>query len=108
MKGFCFWVAMGLALPGLAGAEDQRTPQDLLIDKLNQVNLNLAAQDAAKIPVTLRLADLLAERARVAAMKDLESGCTVCEAGKSDRQKSLRLYGEVLPKVSADQKLKVL
>lgn len=108
MRGFRFWVAVLVAtMPGWAGANDQ-SPQDLLIDKLNQVNLNLAANDAAKIPVTLRLADLLAERARVAAMKDLESGCTICEAGKSDREKALRLYGEVLPKASADQKMKIL
>ncbi len=73
--------------------------RDLLIEKLTQVYLNLAPSDAAKVSITLRLADLHAERARIDAMKDLESGCTVCEAGKADRKKALSYYQEVLPKV---------
>lgn len=82
--------------------------RDLLIEKLTQVYLNLAPSDASKVPITLRLADLHAERARLDAMKDLDSGCTVCEAGKADRQKALQYYQEVLPKVPADSMGKVL
>lgn len=81
---------------------------DLLIEKLNQVNLNLPAKDPSKVSVMLRLADLLAERARQAAIKDLESGCTDCTAGQADRQKALRLYDEALPQASHEQKARVL
>ena len=77
---------------------DPRT-RDLLIEKLTQVYMNLAPSDGAKVAITLRLADLHAERARLDAMKDLESGCTVCEAGKADRKKALAYYQEVLPRV---------
>ena len=82
--------------------------RDLLITKLTQVYLNLASTDASKMAITLRLADLHAERARLDAMKDLESGCTVCEAGKADRKKALAYYQEVLPQVPAASAGKVL
>ena len=91
-----------------AGGSSDAAPQDLLIEKLTQINLNLAANDSSKIPVTLRLADLLAERARGAALKDLESGCTDCQAGQKDRKKSLELYKSALAKAGPDQKAKVL
>ena len=90
-----------------AGGVDPKT-RDMLIQKLTQVYLNLAPADSSKVPITLRLADLHAERARLDAMKDLESGCTVCEAGKADRKKALQYYQEVLPKVSPDSMGKVL
>lgn len=86
---------------------DSKT-RDMLIEKLTQVYMNLAPADASKMPITLRLADLHAERARLDAMKDLESGCTVCEAGKADRKKALQYYQEVLPKVGEASIGKVL
>ena len=82
--------------------------RDLLIQKLTQVYVNLAPADSSKVAITLRLADLHAERARLDAMKDLEGGCTVCDAGKSDRKKALAYYQEVLPKVTAASTGKVL
>jgi hypothetical protein len=82
--------------------------QDLLIEKLEHVYKNLAPSDASKLPVTLRLADLYADRARVASMKELDSGCTVCEAGTQDRAKALRLYQEALPKTPESQRGRVL
>jgi hypothetical protein len=86
---------------------DPRT-RDLLIEKLTQVYLNLAPSDSAKVAITLRLADLHSERARLDAMKDLESGCTVCTAGKADRKKALSYYQEVLPNVPQSSIGKVL
>lgn len=97
-----------LLLPGLSWAQDESSNRDLLIEKLERVQLNLAPQDPSKTAVTLRLADLLAERARVLAMKDLESGCTVCTAGSSDRKKALALYREVVAKAGDANKGKVL
>lgn len=75
-------------------AEDSN--RSLLIQKLENVYQHLAPKDSSKVAVTLRLADLYAERARTDAMKELEQGCTTCKAGEADRKKALRLYTEVL------------
>lgn len=102
---------LSIQLSGVAAQAQQGVDpktRDMLIEKLTQVYLNLAPNDSSKVPITLRLADLHAERARLDAMKDLESGCTVCEAGKADRKKALSYYQEVLPKVAPDSMGKVL
>ncbi len=82
--------------------------QSLLIDKLQRVYTNLAPNDTSKVPVGMRLADLLADRARVASMKDLDSGCTVCTAGKEDRERALRLYQDALPSAPVSSKGRVM
>lgn len=92
---------------GGAPSADRQT-RDLLIGKLTQVYSTLAPADSARTAITLRLADLHAERARLAAMDELQNGCTVCNAGKEDRQKALRYYQEVLPKLGDGQVAKVL
>lgn len=88
-----------------AGTADSR---DLLIDKLQKVQLNLAPNDPSKVAVTLRLADLYSERARKSMMSELEAGCVVCKAGEKDREKALALYLEVLDKANENQKGKVM
>ncbi len=104
-------IALGLSLghapSASAQAVDPKT-RDMLIEKLTQVYLNLAPADASKTAITLRLADLHAERARLDAMKELESGCTTCTAGVQDRKKALSYYQEVLPKVQENSVGKVL
>lgn len=92
-----------------AHAQDEGSNRDLLISKLSTVHLNLAPADPSKTAVTLRLADLLAERARVAAMKELEAGCTDCKAGVADRKKALSLYLEAVEKapLSAQGKVRI-
>ena len=70
--------------------------RSLLITKLENVYQHLAPKDSSKVAVTLRLADLYAERARTEAMNELNQGCTTCKAGAADRKKALRLYTEVL------------
>ncbi|MDX9730360.1 MAG: hypothetical protein RBT63_01190 [Bdellovibrionales bacterium] len=85
-----------------------KNTRDLLIQKLTQVYSTLAPADSTRPALTLRLADLHAERARLAAMEELQAGCTVCVAGKDDRQKALRYYQEVLPKLNDGQAAKVL
>ncbi|MEK7356041.1 MAG: hypothetical protein AAB250_06300, partial [Bdellovibrionota bacterium] len=89
-----------------AGIDPQT--RDMLISKLTQVYLNLAPGDSSKVAITLRLADLHAERARMDAMTELQSGCTQCAAGNSDRKKALLYYQEVLPKTPETSIGKVL
>ena len=81
---------------------------DQLIDKMNYVYLHLSPQDSSKLSVTLRLADLLSERARKDSRKELEAGCSPCVAGVKDRQKALSLYKEALPKTDAATRLRVM
>lgn len=124
-------VAIAFALSGVASntqateaLRDDRTPavsapnpaqnelaartRSLLIDKLTQVYLNLAPADPSRAAITLRLADLHSERARMEAMKELSEGCTSCSAGMSDRVKALAYYHEILPKLKENEIGKVL
>jgi len=91
-------ILCALVLSSFTSFSDEST-NELLISKLERVNLNLAPNDPSKVAVTLRLADLLSEKARLATMKDLEAGCTICTAGEKDRARALALYQEVLPRV---------
>lgn len=81
---------------------------DLLIEKFTKIQVKLSDGDSSKVPVTLRLADMLSERARKASMKELESGCITCTAGEKDRKRALQYYKEVLPKVAVSQKGRIL
>ena len=94
-----------MALPVFAQVDAQT--QDLLIEKLTRVYLSLPSGDPSRNSIVLRLADLHAERARQATLKELNNGCTVCEAGKDDRKKAIRYYEETLPKLSQEQQAKV-
>ncbi len=106
-KGF---LIVSLSVAMAAHAESpvaSGSTQDLLIQKLTQVQLGLAPADPARAAVLLRLADLHAERARQMSMKELSDGCTVCKAGDKDREKALTFYSEALTKVSANSVAKV-
>lgn len=81
--------------------------RDLLIVKFEKVLSHLAPSATGRTSISLRLADLLAERARQAAMKELSDGCTTCRAGLEDRQKALKIYEDVVGKVPQDQQGKI-
>ena len=70
-----------LVFTSQAFAQMDEASRSLLIDKLGNVQRGLAPKDPSKVAVTLRLADLLSERARFDSMKEIEQGCTVCNAG---------------------------
>ncbi|OYZ17928.1 MAG: hypothetical protein B7Y39_14365 [Bdellovibrio sp. 28-41-41] len=99
-------LALCVATFSFAAADD--ATRDLLIDKLKGVHLNLSPEDPSKVSVGLRLADLYSERARVSAMKELESGCTVCTAGEDDRKKALTLYKESVAKAPETSRSKIM
>jgi hypothetical protein len=71
----------------MAGA--QSSADNALIEKFTMVYLRLAPTDTAKVGVTLRLADLHAERARKLSMEDLS-------AGEKDRNLALKYYREAV------------
>ena len=90
------------------GAGLDEATQDRLIEKLTHVNLNLAPSDNSKVSITLRLADLHAERGRRLANNELNQGCTTCTAGDKDRKKSIEYYSDALPQLQNEQKARVL
>ncbi len=103
-------LALSLTVGAAAYAQTPSTSgstQDLLIQKLTQVQLGLAPADPARASVLLRLADLHAERARQLTMKELADGCVVCKAGEKDREKALNYYAEALTKVTPNLMAKV-
>lgn len=106
MSRYIFGISLLLSLPLFAQNIDEAA-QDKLIEKLTQVNLNLPPSDTSRGSITLRLADLHAERARRLSMKELNDGCTVCTAGNKDREKAIRLYNEILPTLENEQKARV-
>lgn len=67
--------------------------EDALIEKFSHVYLQLAPTDPAKSGVTLRLADLLAERARKKSIEDVAKG-------ESDRRQAIRYYQEAVGRAS--------
>ncbi|MNJ94719.1 hypothetical protein D3C87_124210 [compost metagenome] len=105
-KGFLI-ISLSMGMAVNAQADANASTQDLLIQKLTQVQLKLAPADPARASVLLRLADLHAERARQLSMKELNEGCSVCTAGQKDREKALTFYTEALAKVPATSAAKI-
>lgn len=81
---------------------------DLLIGKFEKVYLNLPPEDESKIPVTLRLADLLAEKARHLSNEEAAKTCTECGSGNRERERAIGYYSEVVNKISEDRRGRVL
>jgi hypothetical protein len=112
MKGYTSFIHPLLIVPLFVGlsarAQEKISTDDVLIEKLSGIQLHLSAKDPSKVPVSLRLADLYAERARQKSLKELADGCTVCEAGRSDREQALKFYLEVLDQVPASQQGRVM
>ena len=82
--------------------------RNALIGKLTAVYLNLAPNEASRTPVTLRLADLHAERARLLALEESNRGCPgECTGGMADRKKALQYYKEVSTKLTDASQFRV-
>jgi hypothetical protein len=108
MKNAILVISLSVASGALAqNAGATGSTQDLLIQKLTQVQIGLAPSDPARGSVLLRLADLHAERARQLSMKELSEGCSICKAGEKDREKALSYYSEALTKVTQNLVAKV-
>ncbi|MBC7371732.1 MAG: tetratricopeptide repeat protein, partial [Bdellovibrionaceae bacterium] len=101
------FASLFLVVPAAFGQLDDGN-RNLLIEKLDKVYQNLAPNDSSKVAVTLRLADLYAERARVNSMKELDINCTDCKVGDGDRKKALKLYTEVMGRAPESSKGKIM
>lgn len=83
-----------------ARAQLDSASQDILIKKLELIYGQLPATDASKVGVTLRLADLYAERARQGSIEGTADM-------SADRAKALRLYNEVIDKAPESARAKI-
>ncbi len=92
----------------VAFADADGDARNLLINKLEKVQMQLAPNDSSKVSVTLRLADLYAERARISSMQELNEGCQNCVVGDADRKKALRFYNEVMNRAPESTRGKVM
>ncbi len=106
------WVAFacGIAIgfyTAVADAEVAKT-ETLLINKLTNVFLKLPEGNPTKAKITLRLADLHAERGRLQAKNELEKGCIECNNGLTDRKKALEYYQYVLPNLKGEARQSVM
>jgi len=87
----------------LAEKMDSET-QNLVIDRLEQIISGMEKTDSSWTPSNIRLADLLAERARLRFMNEIEAACKGCKGSGADRTKALKIYGQVLGQAKAEQK----
>ncbi len=104
---FCLILLLFTASSAFSAQFDEQT-RTQLIDKFSKVYDQLADEEPAKINVTLRLADLLAEQGRFLANEELGKGCDVCNAGTEQRLKALKFYEEAGAQLQNDKKASVL
>lgn len=106
MKKLILSLILVSAVPAFA-AMDSAT-RDRLIEKFTKVYNQIADEEEAKVNVTLRLADMLAEKGRELANKELGEGCSLCTAGDEPRQQALRYYNEAVIFLKEDRRASVL
>ena len=82
-----------LQFSGVANASEKMDldTHSLVVDKLRSVLKN-DIKDVARAPIQLRLADVLAERARIKVNLEVEANCQNCKQAKEDRKEALSLY----------------
>lgn len=76
----------------------------VVIDRLRQIIQSLDTSDVSKVPSTLRLADLLAERSRLKALSEVEQNCTNCLKAKEDRIEAIGHYENIIPRLQDEQR----
>ena len=73
--------------------------QDLVIKKMERVISMMSEGDSSWNSSQQRLADLLAERARMRFMQEIEANCEGCKGSKADREKATKIYESLLKTV---------
>ncbi len=81
---------------------------DLVIEKLENVLKSFKGSTDEKWPISSRLADLLADRARLKFMSEQEQSCDDCLGSKVDREKALSIYQEIFPQANLAAQEKIL
>lgn len=72
------------------------TTHDMVIERL-KIGLDELENKEAKPGILLRLAELLADRARLKAMDEVQKGCDNCNGAIQDRKEAISYYEQALP-----------
>ncbi len=75
---------------------------DMVIDKLEMAMVGNTNADTK-----LRLADLLADRARIKLIKQEEQNCKNCLKAQQDKKKALKLYHQIFDSINREQQERV-
>lgn len=81
------------------GAKMDLETHDVVINRLESIVKNLDNSDFSKVPSSLRLGDLYAERARLKSLEEVRQNCNNCLKAKEDRLEAIKLYAYVIPKL---------
>lgn len=79
---------------------------DVLIAKLGEVRANLSAKDSSFAPTSLRMADLLADRARLRDMDSMEKKGELSQEARQDRRQAIALIEQVMGQLPKDQRVR--
>jgi tetratricopeptide (TPR) repeat protein len=104
-------LAVALNSASLAQGETLNMPTtNIVIEKLDRLLETLDTDSTSKIPMTLRLADLHADRARLFELSEQNKNdhCDTCVTARKDRIEAIRLYNSVFTSLDKETKSKVL
>lgn len=105
--------ALVLAFGLLGGFSSKAITLDMethsaLIEKLLEVRSNINEKDGSFVPTSLRIADLLADRARLMDMKSMETTQQASPEAKADRIKAIQLIASVEKQTEGETKNRAL
>ncbi|MBX2988669.1 MAG: hypothetical protein KF802_12300 [Bdellovibrionaceae bacterium] len=98
-----FLLAFAIWASSAQAAKMDSETQNQVIDRLERVLSQMERTESSWMSTNLRLADLLAERARQRFMNEIEENCKGCKGSTQDRKRAISLYENVLPKASKDE-----
>ncbi len=102
-------IALALMLSASTQAERMDVgTHDLIIGKLTGALRELPKNSSERPSIMLRLADLLADRARLKMITKMDTKCDSCDDGKQDRIDALKTYNQVFAKLRVDRQGEVL
>lgn len=84
------------------------TTHDMVIQRLELGLDGMDSSEPDRTGIQLRLADLLADRARLKAMNEMDQNCTTCKGALADRKKAIAVYQEALSKTAKAEQGKVV
>lgn len=109
-RTFKFAVLIGLTVSFLAATVQAVTldveTHDVLISKLAEIRANISRKDSSYAPTSLRMADLLADRARLRDMDSMEKKGEASKEARQDRLQALQLIEDCLKMLTAEQKVR--
>lgn len=103
------WIKIIIAFVSVSAlAQMDESTHSLLIGKLERALVSLPPRSSERPSVTLRLADLYADRARLTDIAKQEGTCKGCPDGHGDRSRAIALYKSVVEILKVDMQGEVL